>query len=150
MNIAEWSIRNSVITWVLTVLMAVVGVTAFGNLSLLEDPEFTIKDALVFTPYPGATAAEVEEEVSDEIEKAIQELPEVEVLRRSLEPLLLGERIAGVRVRNPALREPVDELGLGWEVAARTGDTSSYRKAKFRQAGMPRSLARMTSKGKVS
>ena len=36
MNIAEWSIRNSVITWVLTVLMAVVGVAAFGNLSLSD------------------------------------------------------------------------------------------------------------------
>ena len=58
MNIAEWSIRNSVITWVLTVLMAVVGVAAFGKLSLLEDPEFTIKEAMIITPYPGASAAE--------------------------------------------------------------------------------------------
>lgn len=41
------------------------------------------------------------------------ELPEVEVLRRSLEPVLVGERIEGVRVWNRALREPVDTRGLG-------------------------------------
>jgi multidrug efflux pump subunit AcrB len=78
MNIAEWSIRNSVITWVLTVLMAVVGVTAFDNLSLLEDPEFTIKEAIILTPYPGASAAEVEEEVTNVIEQAIQELGQLD------------------------------------------------------------------------
>ena len=78
MNIAEWSIRNSVITWVLTVLMAVVGVAAFGNLSLLEDPEFTIKEAIIITPYPGASAAEVEEEVTNVIEQTIQALGQLD------------------------------------------------------------------------
>ena len=47
------------------------------------------------------------------------ELPEVEVLRRSLEPLLAGERILGLRVRNPALREPVDRVRLGRAVRGR-------------------------------
>jgi multidrug efflux pump subunit AcrB len=40
----------------------------------LEDPEFTIKEALITTPYPGASAEEVEEEVSDVIEQAVQEM----------------------------------------------------------------------------
>ena len=74
MNIAEWSIQKNVITWVLTVLMAVVGVTSFTGLSLLEDPEFTIKEAMIITPYPGASAAEVEEEVTNVIEQAVQTL----------------------------------------------------------------------------
>jgi multidrug efflux pump subunit AcrB len=73
-NIAELSIRKSVITWVMTVLLIVVGVNAFYQLSWLEDPEFTIKDAVVTTQYPGASAAEVEEEVTNVIEKAIQQL----------------------------------------------------------------------------
>ena len=47
------------------------------------------------------------------------ELPEVEVLRRSLEPLLVGRRIEGLRVRNPALREPVDRTRLGRLVRGR-------------------------------
>ncbi|MBW1744216.1 MAG: efflux RND transporter permease subunit, partial [Deltaproteobacteria bacterium] len=74
MNIAELSIRKSVITWVLTILMVVLGANSFFNLAWLEDPEFTIKDAIVMTPYPGASAAEVEEEVTNVLEKAIQEL----------------------------------------------------------------------------
>lgn len=72
MNIAEWSIRNSVITWVIAVALVAVGYHSFNNLSRLEDPEFTIKEAKVVTPYPGATAEEVEEEVSDLIERAAQ------------------------------------------------------------------------------
>ena len=74
MNIAELSIRKSTITWVFTVLLLVVGFNSFFGLAWLEDPEFTIKDAIVMTPYPGASAQEVEEEVTDVLEKAIQEL----------------------------------------------------------------------------
>ncbi len=74
MNLAEWSIKNSVITWVITFVLAVVGFLVFNNLSRLEDPEFTIKEAMVITPYQGASAAEVEEEVTDLIERASQEL----------------------------------------------------------------------------
>jgi len=77
LNIAELSIRKSVITWVLTILMVVIGGISFGNLSRLEDPEFTIKEAFVLTPYPGASAAEVEEEVTNVLEKAIQQLGQV-------------------------------------------------------------------------
>ncbi len=74
MNIAEWSIRNAVITWVLTILLVVVGANSFFNLSWLEDPEFTIKEAVVITPYAGASAAEVEEEVTNVLERAVQEM----------------------------------------------------------------------------
>jgi multidrug efflux pump subunit AcrB len=73
-NIAELSIRKSVITWVMIVLLVAVGGSSFFKLSWLEDPEFTIKDAIVMTPYPGASAAEVEEEVTNVLEKAIQQL----------------------------------------------------------------------------
>ena len=74
MNLAELAIRNKTTTLVLTAVLFVGGVSAFNNLSRLEDPEFTIKEALVITPYPGATAKEVETEVSDKIEKAVQQL----------------------------------------------------------------------------
>jgi hypothetical protein len=59
MNLAELSIRKSVITWVMTILFIVVGWISFNSLSRLEDPEFTIKEATIITPYPGASAAEV-------------------------------------------------------------------------------------------
>jgi multidrug efflux pump subunit AcrB len=74
MNIAEFSIKKNVITWTLTVVLLVLGYFAYENLPRLEDPEFAIKDAVVVTPYPGASPSEVEEEVSEVIEKAVQEL----------------------------------------------------------------------------
>jgi multidrug efflux pump subunit AcrB len=78
MNIAELSIRNRTVTLVLALVMLGGGLLAYQGMSRLEDPEFTIKDALVITPYPGASAAEVEEEVTDEIEMAVQQLGQLD------------------------------------------------------------------------
>jgi multidrug efflux pump subunit AcrB len=74
MNIAELSIKKSVITWTMTILLLVVGYFAYMDLPRLEDPEFAIKEAVIITPFPGASAAEVELEVTEKIEKAVQEL----------------------------------------------------------------------------
>ncbi len=78
MKLADTAIDNKVFTLVLTVVILGAGVMAFQGMSRLEDPEFTIKDALVVTPYPGATAFEVEEEVSDAIEIAVQKLGQLD------------------------------------------------------------------------
>jgi multidrug efflux pump subunit AcrB len=84
MNIAEASIRNKTLTLVFAVLMVVLGIWSYIHLPRLEDPEFTIKDALIITPYPGASAEEVEKEVSDVIELAAQQLEQLErVVSRS-------------------------------------------------------------------
>jgi multidrug efflux pump subunit AcrB len=74
MNIAEFSIKKNVITISLTLVLLIAGIRSFKNLPRLEDPEFTIKEAVITTPYPGASAAEVEKEVTNVIEKAVQEL----------------------------------------------------------------------------
>jgi multidrug efflux pump subunit AcrB len=78
MDIAAIAIKNRVVTLVLTVVMLLAGASAFNDMSRLEDPEFTIKDALVMTPYPGASAEEVEQEVSDYLEIAVQQLGQLD------------------------------------------------------------------------
>ena len=78
MNIAEFSIDRKIVTLVFTAVMLFAGLASYNSMSRLEDPEFTIKDALVITRYPGATAAEVEEEVSDELELAVQQMPQLD------------------------------------------------------------------------
>ena len=84
MNIAEASIRNKTVTLVFAVLMVVLGIWSYLHLPRLEDPEFTIKDGLIITPYPGASALEVEKEVSDVIELAAQQLEQLDrVVSRS-------------------------------------------------------------------
>lgn len=77
-SLARFFIEKRVVTWVLTGVLLLGGARAFQGMSRLEDPEFTIKDALVVTPYPGASAAEVEEEVTDALEQAVQSLGQVD------------------------------------------------------------------------
>jgi len=83
-NLAEYSINKSLFTWVVAVLLVAGGVLAYQDMGRLEDPEFTIKDAVVVTPYPGATPLEVSEEVADELEQAIQQLPQLKEIRNSM------------------------------------------------------------------
>jgi len=80
MNLTEFSIRNKVLTYFIVALIVVGGIASFFQLGQLEDPDFTIKKAVVITSYPGANPLEVELEVTDRIEKAIQELPELKHL----------------------------------------------------------------------
>jgi len=84
MDLAAIAIKNRVVTLALTVVMLAAGLSSYEDMSRLEDPEFTIKDALVMTPYPGASAEEVEKEVSDYLEIAVQQLGQLdEVVSKS-------------------------------------------------------------------
>lgn len=76
-NIATLSIQKKVISWSFIFLIFFGGIWAYERLGRLEDPEFTIKEAVVTTDYPGATPREVEQEVTDKIEKAAQQLPQI-------------------------------------------------------------------------
>ncbi|EID7759647.1 TPA: multidrug efflux RND transporter permease subunit VmeV [Vibrio parahaemolyticus] len=78
MNIAEYSIKNKVISWLFIVILAIGGVTSFLELGRLEDPAFTIKDAMIVATYPGATSKEVEEELTYPLEKEIRKLPYID------------------------------------------------------------------------
>jgi len=77
MDVAGFSIKKSAIIWLMIVFFMGGGIFAYDHLSRYEDPEFTIKDAKVVTFYPGATPREVEQEVTDRIEKAIQRLDQI-------------------------------------------------------------------------
>ncbi|ENV3690142.1 TPA: efflux RND transporter permease subunit VmeI [Vibrio parahaemolyticus] len=77
-GIAAYFIRNRVISWMVSLIFLIGGIAAFFGLGRLEDPAFTIKDAMVVTSYPGATPQQVEEEVTYLLEKAIQQLTYVD------------------------------------------------------------------------
>ena len=77
MNIAEYSVTKRVTTWLLVILFLAGGITGLQNISRLEDPEFTIKDAKIYTYYPGARPSEVEREVTYHIEAAVQQMEQL-------------------------------------------------------------------------
>ena len=81
MNFAEFSIRNQVFSVIVILLSLLGGWSAYQDMPRLEDPEFTIRSALVITQYPGASPLEVAEEVSDPLEQALQQLQEVDVVK---------------------------------------------------------------------
>ena len=72
MNIAKYSVNNRVVIWVAVFFSLVGGVFSYTKLAKLEDAEFTLKTALVITSYQGASPHEVELEVTDVIEQAVQ------------------------------------------------------------------------------
>ena len=77
MNIAEYSIRHRVISSLFATILLVGGLLSFFRLGQLEDPEFTLKTAMLVTAYPGASPEQVEEEVTLPLEMALQNLPYV-------------------------------------------------------------------------
>ncbi|EAQ29856.1 putative metabolite exporter, AcrB/D/F family protein [Erythrobacter sp. NAP1] len=81
MDIAAYSIKNRLIMWLVIILSLFAGWFAYGNMPRFEDPEFTIRTAQVFTPYPGGTPEEVAREVSAPLEEALQDMAEVDEIR---------------------------------------------------------------------
>lgn len=77
MNPAVFALKKRTVMVVMTLLMIVAGLVSYQKLGRLENPDFTIKTALVVTQYPGASPAEVEEEVTDPIEEAIQAMGQI-------------------------------------------------------------------------
>ena len=77
MDIAKFSLKNKLLIYVLTILSIAYGLIVYDKIGKLQDPEFTIKDALIITNYPGASAVEVENEVSNRLEETLQTLPYV-------------------------------------------------------------------------
>ncbi|PVZ47285.1 efflux RND transporter permease subunit [Thalassobacter stenotrophicus] len=74
MNLARFAIEKRVISALATLLILLGGYFAYTALPRFEDPEFIIRQAQIVTPYPGASAEEVAEEVSDLIEGTLQQL----------------------------------------------------------------------------
>ncbi|MEW8664425.1 MAG: efflux RND transporter permease subunit [Candidatus Thiodiazotropha sp.] len=84
MNIGEYSVRTPVISWLLVIIMLGGGLWAFERIGKLEDPAFTIKMAKIITYYPGASAKQVQDEVTYHVEDAIQRMEQVKQIRMSI------------------------------------------------------------------
>ena len=80
MNLAEFTIRNKVLSVIVILLAVVGGWKAYQDMPRFEDPEFTIRIAQVIAQYPGASPKEVAEEVTEPLERAIQQMQEVDFI----------------------------------------------------------------------
>ncbi len=109
MWLVEYPIRNRTVSWMVVLLLISGGIFSFLDLGRLEDPVFTIKEAMVFTSYPGASALEVEEEVTLPLENAIQQLPYVKHVTS-----ISGNGLSQIRVEMKSIYRK-DDLAQIWD-----------------------------------
>ena len=80
MNLTSFALERETFTNFMVFLIVAGGILSFLTLGKLEDPDFTVKVGVIVTQYPGASPEEVELEVTDRIERAIQEMPQLDTL----------------------------------------------------------------------
>ena len=116
-NLTEVSLKNKAIVWYFIVALAIGGVFAYKNLGRMEDPTFTIRTMVISAAWPGATAEEMQEQVTDKIEKRVQDTRGLDSVRSETRPgrttiyVNLREDVNKDRVRDTwkDVRNDVDE-----------------------------------------
>jgi multidrug efflux pump subunit AcrB len=86
MDIARFSLTKPINIWLLSICFIIGGIVAMGKIGRLEDPAFTIKQAVIFTYYPGASAEKVEKEVTEQVEIALQQMWQLDTLTSVSKP----------------------------------------------------------------
>ncbi|MGR5557111.1 efflux RND transporter permease subunit [Vibrio fortis] len=86
MNLADFAIKKRTFVLFFTALSVIAGLYSYFDLGKLEDPSFTVKTAVVVTLYPGASAEEVEQQVTDTVETKLQEMATLNRLRSLSRP----------------------------------------------------------------
>ncbi|MCU6497009.1 efflux RND transporter permease subunit [Rugamonas sp. A1-17] len=95
-NLSEWALKHQQMMAFLLLLLSVAGVLAYCSLGQKEDPEFTIKTMVVQANWPGSSAQQMADQVTDRLEKALQEVAEVDYLSTYVKP---GETQIKVNLR---------------------------------------------------
>jgi len=80
-NLTEWAMRHKALVIYFMLMSVVAGVAAYQHLGRNEDPEFTVKTMVVATLWPGATQEETMQQVTDRIEKKLQDTPNLYYLK---------------------------------------------------------------------
>ena len=83
MNISKWALKRGVLIHAFVAVLIIGGLWAFTQMPKLEDPAIRVKQALVVATYPGASAHQVELELTDPIEKSIRQMPDIDHIESS-------------------------------------------------------------------
>lgn len=116
MNLTGIAFKNNRVTLLCLVVVIILGVVQYGQLSRDSMPPFTVRAATVITNFPGASPERVESLISEKIEKVIQEIPEVSVISSTSR--------TGVSILKIGLDDEVSEEDLQpiWDLARRKID----------------------------
>lgn len=86
LNLTEWALGNRQLVYYFMLVTFIMGVFSYGQLGRMEDPEFVIRQMIVSVGWPGASARQVEEQVTDKIEKKLQDTPGLDYIKSYSKP----------------------------------------------------------------
>jgi multidrug efflux pump len=116
-NISRWALEHPALTRYLLIVLTVLGIAAYFQLGQDEDPPFTFRAMVVQAAWPGATAQQMAEQVTDKIEKTLQEVPYTDVIRSYTKP---GESVTIFQIKD---NSPPEEVAQVWyQVRKKVGD----------------------------
>jgi multidrug efflux pump len=116
-NLSRWALEHKSFVVYLMLVVALAGLFAYGRLGREEDPPFTIKTMVVKTVWPGATTLETVRQVTDRIEKKLEELPNLDYLKSYTKP---GESVVFVYLKDSSRASDVPDLW--YQVRKKVGD----------------------------
>jgi multidrug efflux pump subunit AcrB len=116
-NLSKWALDHPALTRYLMVVLMVLGVAAYFQLGQDEDPPFTFRAMVVRTYWPGATAQQVAEQVTDKLERTLQEVPYADKIRSYSKP---GESQIIFQLKDSS--KPSDVPNVWYSVRKKIGD----------------------------
>src|ERR1700745_872448 len=116
-NLSRWALEHKSLVVYFMLAIALVGMVQYHKLGREEDPPFTIKTMVVKTLWPGATSLETAKQVTDRIEKKLEELPNLDYLKSYTKP---GESVVFVNLKDST--RAADVPNLWYQVRKKVGD----------------------------
>ncbi|MEK8050752.1 efflux RND transporter permease subunit [Ideonella sp. DXS22W] len=119
-NVSRWALEHPALTRYLLVVLMLLGFAAYFQLGQDEDPPFTFRAMVIQAYWPGATAQQMAEQVTDKIERTLQEVPHADIIRSYTKP---GESLTILNVKDSA--PPKDVSNTWYQTRKRIGDMRS-------------------------
>lgn len=119
-NLSAWALRHQPLVVFIITLITLFGVLSYSKLAQSEDPPFTFRVMVIKTLWPGATAQQVQEQITDRIGKKLQEAPNTDFMRSYSRP---GESLIFYTMKDSA---PASAVAEQWyQVRKKVGDISA-------------------------
>ncbi|MEC5216239.1 multidrug efflux pump [Actimicrobium sp. GrIS 1.19] len=116
-NLSRWALEHIPLTRYLMAVLVIGGLLSYTNLGQDEDPPFTFRAMVVRATWPGATALQMAEQVTDKLEKKLQETPYIDKIRSYSKP---GETLIILQLREST--PPKDTPASWYQVRKKIGD----------------------------
>ena len=116
-NLSDWALSRQTLVLYLMLVLTISGLLTYTKLGQSEDPPFTFKLMLVHTTWPGASAQEVEQQITDKLEKKLQEVPHLDYTNSFSRP---GESMIFIVIRDDTFSKDIPEVW--YQVRKKIGD----------------------------